>query len=189
MKKAAVEIHPSLPSDNVIRLRAILYLRAFLGSACSHFAGLGSPLSNFAIFSARGGGGPWGLHRREVTPPPGVSNDTQVSGPLASFSYCGDDGKGPASCSCPRRAFGHHDAERCDRHPLPSRTVLPSCTPRTTGVPQGTASWLSATHCRSLCSQQTVPLLDASPCVGRNTSVLKGPVQHNRGACTVPLVS
>ena len=188
MKKAAVEIHPSLPSDNVIRLRAILYLRAFLGSACSHFAVLGSPLSNFAIFSAKGGGGPWGLHRREVTPPPGVSNDTQVSGPLASFSYCGDDGKGPASCSCPRRAFGHHDAERCDRRPLPSRTVLPSCTPRTTGVPQGTASWLSATHCRSLCSQQTVPLLDASPCVGRNTSVLKGPVQHNRGACTVPLV-
>ena len=188
MKKAAVEIHPSLPSDNVIRLRAILYLRAFLGSACSHFAGLGSPLSNFAIFSAKGGGGPWGLHRREVTPAPGVSNDTQVSGPLASFSYCGDDGKGPASCSCPRRAFGHHDAERCDRRPLPSRTVLPSCTPHTVAVTEGRLFLLFATRFRSLYLQRTAPLPDAFVCDGRNTFVLKGPVQHSRDACTVPWV-
>ena len=188
MKKAAVEIHPSLPSDNAIRLRATLYLRAFLGSACSHFAGLWSPLSNFAIFSAKGGGGPWGLHRREVTPPPGVSNDTQVSGPLASFSYCGDDGKGPASCSCPRRAFGHHDAERCDRHPLPSRTVLPSCTPHTTGVSPGTASWPFARQLRSLFRQRSSLPLGARLYGDHSTSALMEPVQHNRDACTAPLV-
>ena len=132
----------------------------FPGSASSHFAGLGSPLSNFAIFRVRGGGGPWGLHRREVTPPPGVSNDTQVSGPLASFSYCGDDGKGPASCSCPRRAFGHHDVGRCGRRPLLSHICHPSCTPRTVGAPQGTASWPCAKQLRNLCSLRTVPLLD-----------------------------
>ena len=108
---------------------------------------------------------------------------------LSSFLCCGDGGTRPASCSGPRRAFGHHGAERCGPHPSPSRTVLPSCTPHTAGAPQGTASWLSAKQLHILFSQQTSLPLGALPCVGHNTYVLKGSMQHNRDACTVPLFS
>ncbi len=147
---------------------------------------LDPPLANFAIFSVRGGGGPWGLHRREVTPPPGVSNDTPVSGPLASFSYCGDDGKGPASWFGPKRASDLHGAEQCGQRPLPSRTCLPSCTPHTEDVHEGTASWPYARQLRSLFRRRSSLPLCAMFCGDHSTSVLTEPVQHSRDACTEP---
>ena len=83
-----------------------------------------------------------------------------ASGPF-SWSFSNDSyGTVPASCSCPRRAFDHHGAERCGQRPLPSCIVLPSCTLHTVGVPQGTASWLSAKQVRNLSSLRTAPLLD-----------------------------
>ena len=118
-----------------------------------------------------------------------VNNDTLVSGPLFSSSCCGACGTRPASCSDPRRVSDPHDAERCGRHPSPSYIYLPSCTLRTACVPQVTAFWLSAKLLHSLSSQRNVSLPDALVCDCRNTFVLKGPVQHNRGAYTVPLVS
>ena len=89
------------------------------------------------------------------------NNDTPASDLPVSFSCCGACGITPASYSCPRKAFGHHDAERYGQRPLPSCTVLPSCTPHTVGAPQGTASWLSAKQVRNLCSRRTAPPPDA----------------------------
>jgi hypothetical protein len=108
---------------------------------------------------------------------------------LSSFLCCGDGGTRPASCSGPRRAFGHHGAERYGRRLLPLHIGLPSCTLHTVGGPVGRLFWLSATRFRSLCSQQTASPRGAILCDVHKTSVLKGPVRHNRGACTVPLVS
>ena len=82
-------------------------------------------------------------------------------GPHIWSSWNGTCDIAPASCFGPRRASDHHDAGRYGQRPLPSRTVLPSCTPHTEGAPQGTASWLSAKQVRNLCSLRTAPLPDA----------------------------
>ena len=118
-----------------------------------------------------------------------VNNGTPASDPLSSFSCCDDGDTEPASCSDPRTASCYHGAERCGRRPLPSRTPLPSYTPHTKGASPGTASWPFAKLLRSLCSQRAAPLPGAWAYASRSTSVLTEPVQHTRGACTVPLVS
>jgi len=56
-----VDFTPSLPFESDIKLCAIHYSCGFPGASRFHFAALGTPLNNFAVFRVRGGGGPMGL--------------------------------------------------------------------------------------------------------------------------------
>ena len=109
-----------------------------------------------------------------------------ASGPL-SWSFSNDIyGTVPANYSGPRTASDLHDAERCGQRPLHSRTCLPSCTPHTEDVHEGTASWPYARQLRILFRRRSSLPLGAMLCGDHSTSVLTEPVQHSRDACTEP---
>ena len=118
-----------------------------------------------------------------------ISNSgTPASDPPVSFSCCGDGGTEPASYCVPRTACHRHDEERCDQHPLPSRTGLLSDILRTADEPEGTVFWLSAIWIHNLCPPRTALPPDVKPYVFRSTWSQQAPGPDNLDACMGPSV-
>ena len=113
------------------------------------------------------------------------NNDTSESGLPVLSSGHDNVCRVPANCSGPRTASCLHGGEQYGRRPLLSRTVLPSYILRTRGVSAGIVSWLSAKLLHILGLQQTGLPPDALAYDVHSTSVLTGPVQHNRDAYMV----
>ena len=100
--------------------------------------------------------------------------------PRSPSSCCGTSGRAPASCFYPRRVSSHHGAGQCDPRPLPSCTVLLSCTGRTAGAPEGISSLSSATLNHILGQPRIGSPPDASAYASHSTSSRRGQAHRSR---------
>lgn len=117
-----------------------------------------------------------------------ISSDTSVSHPDFSSSCRDTSCKAPASCSCPRRASGLLDAERCDPQRLPALRCLSLGTPDKEGGAPRTSCSPFSTCCCSLSLPLTGFPPGAGSCAPHSISVLLARGLDTPDACRGPLV-
>lgn len=114
-------------------------------------ASLGIPLSNFAIFSVKGGGGLGIQAHRDLTRPLGLSTCISYTDPQSLFWYRGMICTMVASCFHPRIVCDRLDGEQCDPPLELSQAARSQGTLRTMDVLLRTWLLPHAICCHSLC--------------------------------------